>query len=80
MARKGEKNGCAILTDAQASHIKFIFFVQYKGDKSKIGECIAYIQEFYKLKYDTIYSVIFRRYKHLDSQVNNMIYRKSCGR
>lgn len=69
MAREGEKNGYSKFTDVQAIHIKSIFYVQFQGNKKRIGECINYIQKFYKFKYNTIYNVIFRRYKHLDNEI-----------
>ena len=78
MAGYGEKNSKSRVTDAQAIHIKFIAKIQMKGKKT--GDIIKYIQQFYDLNYSTIYNIIWNRYKHLDSQVNNMIYRKPCGR
>lgn len=64
MAREGEKNGKAGLKDWQALHIKCIYYVEFEG--KNVGAAIKYIRRFYPLKYNTIYDVIFRNYKHLD--------------
>lgn len=54
----GENNGKACVKDRQALHIKQMWFEQKRSIKE--------IQNFYDLKYNTIWRIIHNRYKHLD--------------
>jgi hypothetical protein len=55
----GEKNNRSVVKDHQALHIKQMRIIQ--------NATIKEIQKFYPdLKYNTIYRIIYSRYKHLD--------------